>query len=173
MGVAGRGHPYHLAGRRRDTPAGGEGAGAVDFDIPELEWREVQANKARNVTFFQADKCGRQDDTAAYFHVDADLGWYADGLRQANYWREATVCVKSQTGANVSAGFKEGVIAHEIGHTYGLGEAYIDNNRRTSNLCNDSVSSAMDGTMFALVISLQIGPVAVGEYLNAVGHPGP
>ena len=122
--------------------------------IPELEWREVQANKARNVTFFQADKCGRQDDTAGYFHVDADLGWYADDLRQANYWREATVCVKSQTGANVSARFKEGIIAHEIGHTYGLGEAYIDN-RRTSNLCNDSVSSAMDGAMFALVSGQQ------------------
>ena len=119
--------------------------GTWTTSIPELEWQEVAANAEADVTIFRASACGRYPTTIGHFRVDIGHGWHADRLRRANYWREADICIKDIPAAERTTRFLEAVLAHEIGHAYGLGEVYIDYRSTSGSICNSSVFSVMDG----------------------------
>ena len=72
--------------------------------------------------------------------------WHHDDVRNANYWTRARICVNVASFSNdvdiVSA------ISHELGHAYGLGEAYNDKRTDPANhgACSPGPLTIMDGT---------------------------
>ena len=118
--------------------------------IPQLQWREVGRSADPDVWVFTIDICDTVG-VAGYFRVrefnptypSEPSGWHTDNDRSANYWEKAFLCFRSIDPQNRADDYLLSVMAHEIGHAYGLHEAFIDN-PPTTNPCNNSVTSIMD-----------------------------
>ena len=68
--------------------------------------------------------------------------WYTDSIREARYWETAGICINSYNGW-INEGAIISAIAHELGHAYGLHEAYIDRGKNEGR-CNPDRRSIMD-----------------------------
>ncbi len=118
--------------------------------IPQLRWREVESSADADVYVYSLNIC-RSPGAAGFFEVmdfvppgpSVPSGWHTDNARSANYWKKAGLCLRSIHPQNRADDYLLSVMAHEIGHAYGLHEAYIDN-PPTTNPCNNSVTSIMD-----------------------------
>ena len=117
--------------------------------ISQLRWREVNSYADPDVLIFSSAIC---EGLTGTFRVrdfvpptpGVPEGWHTDNSRSANYWKKATICIKSNFSSPSVDDYMLSVMAHEIGHAYSLHEAYIDN-PPTTNPCNNSVTSIMDG----------------------------
>ena len=148
--------------------------------IPELRWREVSSSADADVNVFTGS-CGV--GALGYFEVrdfvptnpSEPSGWHTDDERSANYWKSADICSRpsSDLPQNRTDDYALSIVAHEIGHAYGLHEAYIDNPPpRDGSPCNNSVISVMDGVHTKLFTSADGGP-AVRKWTHCDGLTGP
>ena len=118
--------------------------------VPRLRWQEANNSSDADVSVFQNPRC---DGLSAYFEVNSgtttnpDLpgGWHTDNDRDANYWKKAIICLASNFSLPTTDDYRLAVAVHEIGHAYGLDEVYTDDQPVVGSVCNDSVTSVMDG----------------------------
>ncbi len=111
--------------------------------IPDLDWFGSTSSASTADLEFEYKSCA--GGGAGRFTVDT---WYDDSTRDANYWTDARICVSNTTSYGTNG--RLAVIAHEMGHAYGLHEQYLD--QQTPSACNNAVVSIMDtGTGSPLV----------------------
>ena len=102
--------------------------------IPELTWAERPSDY--DIEF----KLGDCPDNSDFFGCVADRSFSNDSRADANYQDTAVVWIQDRSDWGV--GGRQSVIAHELGHLYGMHEAYIEN---ANNPCNSARTSIMDG----------------------------
>ena len=113
--------------------------------VSGLDW--VKGGDA-NVNFIYSES--NCDTSAARYNMK---DWHKDQIREASYWVTADICINDEVewvnnDAMISA------IAHELGHMYGLHEAYRDSTPTpaagtpsptpAANQCNHDITSIMD-----------------------------
>lgn len=120
--------------------------------LPQLRYSEVGEADRDDASIIFKPSCGSSQ--ASYDLVErtptgavAELSpWHSDDKRNANYWVRVQICVNIASFSSdddiVSA------ISHELGHAYGLGDAYNDDlTDDDSGECGDGPSTIMDGSV--------------------------
>ena len=131
-------------------------AGISDWEteVPQLKWENVSnlSDDSSADVLFTLGPCGGRAGT---FRVAL---WYEDkDIMKAKYTDRVTICINNENRFKTENAIKS-AISHEIGHVYGLHEAYIDLPKDLTptpipppyvpiNDCNpdSNVASIMDG----------------------------
>ncbi len=113
--------------------------------VPQLTWRELQAGEPdSNADVLFKVQAIHPACLPSAVACTAFTSWFPDSIRRGNYWDEALVTF------NVNYNWRQrhlrGIVAHEIGHLYGLHERYPDN--PPTGACNNGENTIMDGTTF-------------------------
>lgn len=120
------------------TPRPGE---TPQPSVSQLKWTEADHPYYANVQF-RNDYCAEHFlSLIEYPGPMNDSGWFTDAVRGANYWDEAMICVNFDAEWETDAALAA-VIAHELGHLYGLNERVDD--RKGRPRCNDDEKTIMD-----------------------------
>ena len=93
--------------------------------ISQLKWEETEVESNADLFVRFKNKCSLG---SAFFLplIWDEGGWHSDVVRHANYWQKAEICFPTGKFGGESDTFKIAVLAHEIGHAYGLPESYKD-----------------------------------------------
>ena len=112
--------------------------------IPELDWKEMNDSTSADVVV-KFEPCDARDRFPGYPGQFSIKTWYRDtkANRGARYWSQAKLCVNSWKNKWLNDDAILSIISHEIGHAYGLHEAYVDKKGPGSGSCG-KIKSIMD-----------------------------
>ena len=102
-------------------------------EIPELTWIERPSDYDIDI------KLGGCPGSPSFLGCVTAYSFSSDFRADANYQSDAEVWIQDRSDWGVSG--RQAVIAHELGHLYGLHEGYNDS---AGISCNDSRTSIMD-----------------------------
>lgn len=109
--------------------------------IPQLTWSECIVSEACADVKFRIGQCVSSGAAGCVMTWPEPSSYLPDHYRLASYWHKHTIYLDSDYYPLMVDSTKRGLLAHEIGHLYGLDERY----NHSSPICNGNEKTIMDG----------------------------